>query len=584
MVDRRHSLAALRLWGDVKVIFGIGLLAVLGVSAFLIIRAVSGHSSASGGSSHVVRRFFQYSLLFGLVSIVASGTVGLLNRVIGPASLVEANDVVLARDISFVLVGVPVLIGVSLWTKRTIKSDSLEVYSFGWAAYFFAITMTSLLITLTGIATVLAWAVGLERFDSYALTQFIIWSAVWGVHFELNRRVTPINRSKFLYLNGSLSGLIPSLVGVAMIIAGIARELIGYSEKDLLVGVNDPLRMGLVLLVIGAPVWFLYWIKLTMKSTRDVLWLGYVLIIGVAGGLITAIVSGSTLLYRVLVWFIGDPNSTDFYIHFRSMPTLIGSAVAGFLLLWYHNHFASASRTSVRNEVQRIYEYLISGIALIAATVGFVLVIVSIFDVFVRNTLIDSYNAINTLLAAMTLLVVGTPIWYLYWHRIQIHVKRQSQIEATAGVRRVYLFVLFGAGAALAVVTLITAVNLLLQAIFANDSLSDALRELRYPVSILLGTVAITAYHWNVFSAERSFYSTQRIGPKRITLIGPLDENIRKQLHELTGGSVQAWESISSDEDSWPIDEVINLTKASSADRLVLALIAGKVSAIEVKA
>ena len=565
-------------------IFGIGFLAVIGVSAFLIIRAVSGHSSAPSGSSHVVRRFFQYSLLFGLVSIVASGTVGLFNRIISPTSLVEANDVVLARDISFVLVGVPVLIGVSLWTKRTVKTDSMEVHSFGWAAYLFAITMTSLLITLTGIATVLAWAVGLERFDSYALTQMIIWSAVWGVHFELNRRVTPVNRSKFLYLNGSLSGLIPSLVGVAMIVAGIARELIGYSEKDLLAGVNDPLRMGLVLLVIGAPVWFLYWVKLTMKSTRDVLWLGYVLIIGVAGGLITAIVSGSTLLYRILVWFIGDPNSTDFYIHFRSMPTLIGSAVAGLLLLWYHNHFASDSRTSVRNEVQRIYEYLISGIALIAATVGFVLVLVSIFDVFVRNTLVDTSSAINTLLAAVTLLVVGTPIWYLYWHRIQIHVKRQPQIEATAGTRRVYLFVLFGAGAALAVVTLITAVNLLLQAIFANDSLSDALRELRYPVSILLGTIAITAYHWNVFSSERSFSSAERVGPKRITLIGPLDENLRKQLHDLTGGTVQAWETVASDTDSWPIDEALNLAKASSADRLVLTLTAGKVTAIEVKA
>ncbi len=565
-------------------IFGIGFLAVIGVSAFLIIRAVSGHSSAPSGSSHVVRRFFQYSLLFGLVSIVASGTVGLLNRIISPTSLVEANDVVLARDISFVLVGAPVLIGVSLWTKRTVKTDSMEVHSFGWAAYLFAITMTSLLITLTGVATVLAWAVGLEKFDSYALTQAIIWSAVWGVHFELNRRVTPLNRSKFLYLNGSLSGLIPSLVGIAMIVAGIARELIGYSEKDLLAGVNDPLRMGLVLLMIGAPIWFLYWIKLTMKSTREVLWLGYVLIIGVAGGLITAIVSGSTLLYRILVWFIGDPSSTDFYTHFRSMPTLIGSAVAGLLLLWYHNHFASDSRTSVRNEVQRIYEYLISGIALIAATVGFVLVLVSVFDVFVRNTLVDTSSAINTLLAAITLLVVGTPIWYLYWHRIQIHVKRQPLIEATAGTRRVYLFVLFGAGAALAVVTLISAVNLLLQAIFANDSLSDALRDLRYPVSILLGTIAITAYHWNVFSAERSFSSTQRIGPKRITLIGPLDENLRKQLRDLTGGSVQAWESMSSAADSWPIDETLNLVKASSADRLVLTLVSGKVTAIEVKA
>ncbi len=565
-------------------IIGIGFLALLGVAAFLIVKTVSGHSSAATGSSHIVRRFFQYTLQFGLVATVAAGAVGLLDRLLSPSSLLVADDVALARDISFVVVGVPVLLGVLFWTKRTVTNDSSEVNSFGWAAYFFAATMTALIISLTGFAKVLAWLFGIDEFDSYSMIQAIVWLAIWAVHFELNRRMTPVNRSKFLYLNGSLSGLIVSLVGIATVISGIAREIFGYSSKELLYGSSDQLKSGLVLLAIGAPVWFLYWIKLTMSSMRDVLWLGYVLIVGVAGGLITSIVSVSTVLYRIAVWFLGDPNSSDFYIHFRSVPTLIGSAIAGILLLWYHNHFAATSRTAVRNEIQRIYEYLISGIALIAATIGFVLILVSIFSIWAQSSVINTTGSTNTLIAAITLLLVGTPIWYLYWHRIQIHVKRQPLVEANSGTRRAYLFLLFGVGAALVVITLITSVNLFLQAVFASDAIADALRELRYPLSILLGTIAITTYHWNVFRAEREFTSTKKIGPRRITLIGPADENLRKQLHELTGGSVQIWETISEPSASWPTEEVMQLVTNTEADRLVVTLVSGKVSALAIKA
>ena len=565
-------------------IFGLGFLAVLAGGIFLIVKAISGHNRESSTSSgHSVRRFFQYALLLGLLIVVAIGLAGLMDRLISPASLVTADQVSLARNTSFVLVGLPILLGVANWTRRTLRSDPSEVKSFGWAAFVFFATVSSLGTAMVGVATLLAWAFDLEDFSSYSIYQSIVWSAIWLLLLQINQRVTPINRSKFLFLFNSLIGLITALFGISMLISGIVREIIGYNSKDLLIGAPNPLKTGAIMLIIGAPVWFLYWVKLAMNSTRDVLWLGYVLIAGVAGGLITAIVAASTLLYQALVWVLGNPTSEDALTHFRSAPTAFGAVAAGILLLWYHNHFAASARTAVRNEVQRIYEYLISGIALIASTSGLVLVIVSIFDALARNTILSSIFAVNTLLAAITLLIVGTPIWYLYWHRIQIFAKRQPVLEATSGTRKVYLFLLFGSGGVLTVITLLTGTFILFEAIFAGNPLSDLLREIRYPVSILLGTIAITAYHWNIYSAERELAASEKRGPKRITLIGPADDTLRKQLHDLTGGNVQLMQSADVESEVWPNKKVLELVGNSDAEKVVVTLSDGKVTLIELK-
>jgi hypothetical protein len=563
-------------------IISLAIMALFITGIVLAVRAIAGHSQATSSSGHAVRRFFQYALLFGLVIIVAVGIAGLINRLISPASLLAVDQVSLARNTSFVLVGIPVLFGVATWTKRTIKSDSTEVKSFGWAAYMLLITVASLGTAMVGVATLLAWAFGLEDFSSYSIAQSLVWLSVWYVHFEVNRRITPINRSKFLFLFNSLIGLITSIVGFASIITGIGREILGYSAKDLLIGTQSPIKTGAILLIIGTPVWILYWVKLSMNSSRDVLWLGYVLIAGVAGGLVTAIVSASTVLYRTLVWLIGNPLVDDPISHFRSVPTSVGAALAGLLLLWYHNHFASSARTAVRNEIQRIYEYLISGIALIASTIGLILIIVSVFDVFSQDSIINRPNAINTLLGAVTVLVVGMPIWYLYWHRIQIHTKRQPGIEANSNTRRVYLFLLFGAGGIVSVVTLITAVFIIFESVFSSGSFSELIREVRYPLSILIGTVSISAYHWGIYRADKAVTVSEQIGPRLVTLIGPHDDVLRKAILDLTGGKVHTLESQDSSV-PWSHAEIIDLVKNSNCERVVIAQVNGKASLIELK-
>lgn len=563
-------------------IISLGILAVFIALIVLAIRAISGHSQEASSSGHSVRRFFQYSLLFGLVVIVAIGISGLIGRLISPPSLLAADEVSLARNTSFVLVGLPVLFGVAIWTKRTIRDDQSELKSFGWAAYMLLATVAALGTAMVGFSTMLAWAFGLEDFSSYSIAQTIVWLIVWFAHFEINRRLTPENRSKFLFLFNSLIGLITSLVGFGLVITGIAREIIGYSAKDLLLGTQSPIKSGAILLLIGAPVWFLYWVRLSMNSARDVLWLGYVLIAGVAGGLITSIVSASTVLYRTLVWFFGNPIFDDPLSHFRTIPNAIGAVFAGLLLLWYHNHFASSARTAVRNEIQRIYEYLIAGIALIASTVGLILIIVSIFDTIVRNSIINQTAAVNTLLGAITVLIVGMPIWYLYWHRIQIHAKRQPDLEAGSNTRRVYLFLLFGVGGVVSVIALIAAVFIIFEAIFSGGSIGNLMREVRYPFSILFGTLSISAYHWGIYRSDRVNIIKVQVGPRIVTLIGPHDDVLRKSIMDVTGGKVQFMES-AEDDSLWPHAQVLELVKASTSERIVITLVQGNVFLISLK-
>jgi hypothetical protein len=547
------------------------------------IRKLATRGSQSGSTGHSIRRFFQYALQFGLVIVVATGLVGLFNRLIGPASLVSADQITLARNTSFVLVGLPVLLGVLNWTRKTIRSDSTELNSFGWAAYMFLSTVTTLAVAMAGLGELLGWAVGIERYSSYALAQFLVWSAIWFAHFEVNRRLTPENRSKFLFLFNSAIGLITAIFGLALMVSGIARQLIGLSGKDLLLASTDPIKAGMVSFLIGAPVWLLYWVKLSLNSNRDSLWRGYVLIAGVAGGLITSIVSASTLLYKVLVWFVGNPDSEIFLTHFRSAPTAIGAISAGLLLFWYHKALASQA-DQPRSEVQRIYEYLISGIALLASTGGVIMIFVAVFDALSPSDVLATTDATNTLLGAATLILVGVPVWVFYWRRIQKVSQLATAVEAASGTRRVYLFLLFGVGGVVAVITTLAGAFVLFEAIFAGNPTSELLREIRYPVSILLGTIAISGYHWSVYSAERDLVITSKRGPKLLILIGPADSKLQDLLKDLTGGAVQIWEVAAASESLWPHDEVLQLVTNSDANKLVLTLTAAGVNQFKITA
>lgn len=549
----------------------------------------AGGPTAGPADGPSVRRFFQYLLLYGLLVVVAIGLAGLLGRLLERDVLAAADDAELARNLAFVVVGAPLFVGVALWSRRNLSQDADEARSLGWACYVTAASLTTLLMAMTGLGPVLEWATGLEDYDGRGLATLLVWGGLWGAHWWVEARITPHEHSRVHHLIGSLIGLVTAAAGLEVLLAGALRYLVGLGGDAVLADDGSPMRRGLVTLAIGAPVWFVYWARTAARSTarnpRDPLWLAYVLLAGVGGGLVTAIVSGSTLVYSVLVWLVGEPGSPDAAEHFLNAPTAAAATVVGFLVWWYHQAVLEEAGAETRTEVRRIYEYLMAGIGLLAAAIGLTTVLMALIEAATGSGLVDvDGNAVNTLLAAGTLLAVGGPVWWLHWRQVQTAIRGAATEEFESPTRRIYLFILFGVGGVAAVITLIVGVYLLFADLVEGTVGAETLRSMRLPIGVLVTTAAISGYHWAVSRADREHVPSpaEARGPRFVLLVGPPDTDIAREVARRTRGQVQAWSRTDEGPATWSVEEVMAALGDTSADEVIVLTDAGGLRAIPV--
>jgi hypothetical protein len=566
-------------------VVGLLILVLLAAAVVMAVRkAVSREGGGRVADGHAVRRFFQYLLLYGLLVVVAVGLSGLLGRLL-ERNVLAADESALARDLAFTVVGVPLFAGMALWSRRRFAETPDEARSPAWAFYVTAAALTSLVVAMTALVQVLSWATGLEDYDGRALARFLVWGGLWGAHWWVDARVTPLENRRVHHLVGSLIGLAVAATGLAGLLAGALRSLLGLDEGTLIAGTGSPMLRGLVLFVVGAIVWLVYWVRTTARSERDPLWLAYVLLAGVGGGLVTAIASASTLLYTVLVWLVGDPRSTDAVTHFQSAPTSAAAAAVGLLVWWYHQAVLAEAGAEARTEVRRVYEYLMAGIGLLAGAAGLTTAVVAFIEAVTRTReVLVGASTVNTLLAAATLLVVGGPVWWLYWRRIQAAARTAPAEELTSPTRRVYLLVLFGVGGIAAVVALLVGVFLFFEGVVDGTLGAETLRRMRFAIGILLATAAVAAYHWAVYRTDREHLpaAVEAHGPRFVLLVGPPDAEIAREVARRTHGRVQAWSRTDDGLGAWSVDEVMAALEDSTAEEVIVLSDAGGLRAIPV--
>lgn len=550
-------------------ISGVLILVALIAVVVLVLRKVTQRAGAGTPDGHAVRRFFQYLLLYGLLVVAAVGVSGLLGRLFD-RSFAE-DEATLALYVAFTVVGVPLYAGMALWSRRTFRTSATEGRSLGWAFYATAASLTSLGFAATAAYGLLAWATDLEPYSGSAIGQLLVWGAVWGVHWWLDGRVTPPDRSRPHHLLGSLAGLVTAATGLGTFLAGALAALLGLGSDQVLAGQDRRLLEGGIALVVGAAIWVVYWLLTAARSERESLWLGYVLLVGVGGGLATAIVAASTVLYTVLVWLLGDPGPVEAAVHFEGLPGGVGAAVVGVLAWWYHHAVLAQAASGKRTEVQRIYEYLMAGVSLLAAAAGLTMVLVALVEgVSDSGEVVVGESAVNTLLAATTLLVVGVPVWWFFWHRIQRVAAVMPAEEHAAPTRRFYLLVLFGVGGVAAVISLLVGVYLLIRDILAGTAGSATLFDVRFPAGILVSTAAISTYHWFVYREEREAVAPSAHGPRYVLLVGAPDEELVRAVARNTGGRVQAWRRMDDGETHWSADEVMTALSTTTEDEVIV--------------
>lgn len=511
--------------------------------------------SEGPSGSQVVRRFFQYLLLAGLLIVAAIGISGLLARALDPDPTPDPDRTQLALQLAFVIIALPLWVALAWWTRARAGRDPAEYASREWAAYLTVVGVVSLITAMVGWYRTLSMLTGAAPYAGSWLATAIVWSAVWGGHRRWGRRTAPPNHLRLLVLAGSLVGLATAANGLSHLLSSSVRGFTGLGGESIIHSPLAGLLRAASLFVVGAAAWIVYWLRDARRGPQTGGRLAFVLLAGIGGGLVIAMSMLGTLAFEVLVWLLGEPYAAAAAEHFADAPELAGTGAVGLLSWWYHQAVLEDTRVTARTEARRVYEYLMAAIGLIAATAGVVMVLVTVIESIVGTPAEPTgRSAQNTLLAALVLLGFGIPVWWWYWRMAQRSRATDPAGEVSSISRRIYLLVLFGVAGIAAVIALITLVYLVLQDVLGDGVDERTVSRIRYALGILLATSLIAGYHWTVFRDDRhqlalspSGRATVPAAPahpvvrRSVLVLGDLDEQSLTALAKRTDLDVQLW-------------------------------------------
>lgn len=556
-------------------IFSVFILVAPVVLVVWAVRHFGNRADRRGTDAHSVRRFFQYLLLYGLMIVAAVGVSDLLGLLFKEPALAGDDSSALARALTFSVFGIPMFVLLAAWSRRRLQQEPDEARSLGWSFYATVAPLTALVVTMTALHHVVQAVLDGQRFDWPALFQFVVWFSVWLAHWTVANRMLDADRRQAQLVLGSLIGLGTSVTGLVLLLGSSLDALLQNEASTLLVEQQHPLAQAAATVAIGVPVWVVHWFRTFSKARRTTLWFVYVLPVGIGASLVLAVVGASVAVHQLLIWFVGEPTSTQAAQHFEGTPTASACVIVGVVSWWYHRRVLAAA-TPGRIEITRVYEYLMAGVALLAAAVGVATLVVALVESLIPIAAVEvGTSVVNSLLSGVTLLLVGGPLWWVFWSRIERATREGGLEELGSPTRRVYLFVLFGLGGVTAVVSVLVAAFFGIQGVLQDGLDAQVVRDMGMPVAILITTGAISGYHWAVYRHDRRRLPDRNPhhGPSYVLLIGAPDSAVGGAVERLTGARVDLWMRADGQASPWAVDDVVAVVNQSGAE--AVAIVAG---------
>ena len=211
---------------------------------------------------------------------------------------------------------------------------------------------------------------------------------------------------------------------------------------------QQQLSLGLAMLVIGGPLWFLFWraIQRRVAGNRGEigaairkLFLNLILVV-------TALVGLSTTS-EFLRWLIAGASLDQF-----SSGGLASLIVAG--IIWYYHWRISEAEghpSPIAMTLRRWYVYILAGFGLVWLAVGPVqLVNMAILNLFNwGGTLVHGQFWNSVAQSSVTWIVLGGPVLYFHWFRMA-----RGDFDST--LRQIYFYLLTISGGAIAALVALT--------------------------------------------------------------------------------------------------------------------------------
>lgn len=519
---------------------------VIIVVVVFLVRARRPEGAPAGGVSSL-RRFLQYTFLLGLLTAGGIGLAQLITVAIPQEFIAARRAEQLALALALSVVAVPLWALLGRDVVHRLVSDPAERRSAGWGLYLLAALTGSLIVAMVNLIRLGDMVLGGPSFLPGALAFAVVGAGVWGGHVWVARHHSLAATSALrplAVLAGSTVGLVAGAIGLSGVIrvglAGVYDLVIGGTVAT--ASLTDLLRTASVTVLVAGAVWWWHWLREAAGGPRDALWHGYVLLVAVLGGLIAAVTAAGVSLGIALQWLIGEPAASSAATHFARLPPALASVLVGVGVWRYHRHVLASGGAAGRTVPDRVYDHLAAFVGLVATAVGATMAIAAAIQLATPSrSLLAEPSGRNTLAVAITLLLVGSPLWVVFWQRIRGFVEVDPEVERRSPVRRAYLFVVFGATGVTAIVSFVVVLFVVFRDLLEGVLGGTTVHELRIAIGLVLAAGAVSLYHLAVFREDRSVIrDEEEVHPRHVLLVGPDGRAFTHMIAEETGARVRS--------------------------------------------
>ncbi|MBH0116034.1 hypothetical protein I6E52_04165 [Salinibacterium sp. NG253] len=530
------------------------------------------------GGVQTVRRVITYGLLATTVVIAASGLSGLLDRLFGAGRVeVSFDNYGLATSLASALVAGPLAAGLwwLTWRDAAMARDRASIL---WPVYLVVMSTVALLVASISLFSWASDAI-VNGWRPSGLAVGIVWSLVWAWHYWMWRH--PLKAPTRL---AGAAPAIASLLGLVYLAGGLAVALARIIDGALaaLVGgviVTAPLwqlvLQALVWAAGGALLWWWHWFRAGVRSQLH----GFanVLLVFISGiASIAAYVVGTAVVVWVILSLLArlqEPLS----VTLDPLGSAFSAAAVGVIVFTYHAPTVWARSRGVRSAVS----FASAGVSLAVAATG-VGVTVNALLATTSNSLLEG-NIRSLLLGGLSALLVGGVFWWRAW------LPRQAsnpERVATPG-RRIYLVIIFGLSALVALITLLVIGFQLFSFLLDGGSGESFVERSRQALGLLTATLLVAAYHFAIWQRDRASSVTEEVVRRisHVTLVASHDNaELVDAVRAATGARVTVLQRATASPLEPGIAEIIAaLDGIEASNVLVVAGAKGKIAVIPLK-
>jgi hypothetical protein len=338
-------------------------------------------------------------------------------------------------------------------------------------------------------------------------------------------------------------------------------------------------------ILFGVATWYFYWFRMARDDFDSKLRQVYFYLLTISGGAITALAAATIFLYHLFDRAFGGGTAAGVQ-YFQFLGWTVPAALVGLAIWGYHQRLAQEEAGRVqekRQSARRVYFYLMAFLGLATAVAGLSI----LFGLLVETGTPVIATAgwwRNQLSVALSMLLVGAPLWLYYWNGILKRVQTGGIAEWRALSRRIFLYVIIGASIVLLAADLVNIIYELLRNMLGGNFSANFLHDAKWGLQTLVVAALLLWYHWRILRADQHRGAESAVTHRNVTLLsddrtGDLSLRLEtklgfkiRSLYQVgqTGANLPA---LSEEE----IDRLVNEIQSSTVDKIMVVILDGRV-------